>query len=463
MSRNRNAMIDRRNFLRSTIAGLGVGAGFASNLASLNAFAADSTDYKALVCVFLVGGMDGHDTVIPYDSESYNQFQSLREPLLANYDQQGISRRRDHLLPLRASLAGRDFAMPPQFENMHSLFEDGRAAIIGNVGPLVEPINRQTFLNETAKRPARLGSHNDQQSTWMTSRPEGAPTGWGGRFGDIMDAAQANATASFTTISTHGNAVFLNGETVHPLTVSSRGVVGIREGRNNSVYSATLQQVLRDDGNERTSLFKRDLVNIVNSSLDNSAVLRDQLALPGDPTTAFPGSRLAERLQMVAKLIARRDTLGMKRQVFYVPAFGFDTHSDQASRLSLLQTEIDTSIRAFYDSMVEMGIENSVTTFTASDFGRTLGVNGDGTDHGWGGHHLVVGGAVNGGQILGNIPPSELGHDQEYGRGRLIPQISVDQYAGALGKWFGLSESELLDAIPGYGNFDSSALSNLFA
>ena len=460
-------MISRRHFLRNTCAGLGVGAGFASNLASFNAYAADVQDYKALVCVFLFGAMDCHDTVIPYDQASYDQFEAIREPLLAGFDL-GQSRRRGALLGLNGDLGGRQFAFPAELQPLHDLYQQGKAAIVGNVGPLVEPITKTTFDNKSALRPPKLFSHNDQQSVWMASEAEGAQTGWGGRISDIMQAAQANAENSFTAISLRGNSVFLTGQTVQPFVMSSSGalsVTGLTANRTlgSEGFGDIYEDVLRDAEASRNSLFQRDLVSVVNASLDTNALLEEQLELPGDPMTAFPeGSSLAAQLNMVARTIARRNSLGMKRQVFFVATGGFDTHSDQAATLPLLQADVANSIRAFYDSLVEMGVENSVTTFTASDFGRTFSVNGDGTDHGWGSHHLVVGGSVNGGQILGDIPPPAFGHNFDAGRGRLIPQLAVDQYAGALGSWFGLTQSEILEALPGYDRFDSNALSGLF-
>ncbi|MEO1661461.1 MAG: DUF1501 domain-containing protein [Pseudomonadota bacterium] len=459
-------MMNRRHFLRTSCLGLGVGAGFASNLASFNAFAADTDDYKALVCVFFFGAMDSHDMLLPYDQSSYNQFENIREPLLAQYDA-AVSRRRSNLLALNGNVGGRRFAFPQEYGPLHELYQQGDLAIVGNVGPMIEPLTRTTYSSGAARRPAKLFSHNDQQSTWMASRPEGATTGWGGRFADMMQAADANAQAAFTAMSVSGNSVFLSGDDVQPFVISSDGAATVNGIDQNVTLSSPdfndiYQEVLRDTGSNRANLFRRDVASVVNSSLDNNGLLAEQLALPGDPMTAFPGGRLSSQLQMVAKTIARRNSLGMKRQIFFVSTGGFDTHSGQATDLPGLQADIAGSVRAFYDSLVEMGVENSVTTFTASDFGRTLGVNGDGTDHGWGSHHMVLGGAVNGGQVHGDVPPPELGHNQDAGRGRLIPQLSVDQYAAALGSWFGLSNGELNDAIPGLDNFDRSALSGLF-
>lgn len=454
-------MLNRRHFLQASIAGLGAGAGFASNLASLNAFAADAADYKALVCVFLYGGMDGHDSIIPYDAASYEKFRSIRQPLLSGYEAIGTPRRRENLLPLLNSGAGRTFSLPAEFSELRDLYKSGNAAIVGNVGPMIEPMNRQTYQNRSANRPANLFSHNDQQSTWMAFHPEGAKTGWGGRFGDIMVAADANVNSAFTTVSTSGSSIYLTGENVIPFVTNYTGAATVKELGKGTGFSTMYEESLRDLGGHEPNLFHKDLSRIVNSSLNNNATLDESLALPGDPATLFPQSKLASQLRMVARMIARRDVLGMKRQIFFVTVNGFDTHSNQAEQLAELQSEVSSSISAFYNSLIEMGVENQVTTFTASDFGRTLGVNGDGTDHGWGSHHFVVGGAVNGGQIHGDIPPPELGHNYDCGRGRLIPQISVDQYAGAFGNWFGVSQSEMSDAIPGISNFDNNTLDDL--
>lgn len=461
-------MIDRRSFLKSSLAGLGVGAGFAANLASFNAFAQDAEDYRALVCVFLRGGMDNFDTLLPFDQASYREYEALREPLLSKYDSTQ-SRRRSELLRLSGSIHGRDFAFPSEFAPLHQLFESGNLAVIGNVGPLVEPITKESFNNKTGFIPPNLFSHNDQQSIWMASKPEGASIGWGGRFAEIMNAANLNTQSTFSAISTSGPSVFLSGNLLSPFVIGrtqAASVNGLKRGASLGLGSNTFHQLyestLRDQSASRTNLFERDVVEMMNSALDNNATFNEQLSLPGGPTTAFPDSQLADQLNLVAKSIAMREALGVKRQVYFVSVGGFDTHSRQSESLPEMQSMVATAIRAFYQSLIDMGLEQSVTTFTASDFGRTLGINGDGTDHGWGGHQIVVGGAVNGGQIYGNVPPAVLHHDRSIGgRGVIIPDLSVDQYAAALGRWFGLSENELTEAIPGVENFDRSALNGL--
>lgn len=460
-------MINRRFFLKSSCAGVGLASGFAHNLASLNAYADTDDSYKALVCVFLYGGMDSHDSVIPYDPISFGTFERIRAPLLSQYDKLGVSRRHEHLLRLGGELGGREFGFPLELKPLHDLFVNGNAAIVGNVGPLIEPITRRQFENGGGRRPAKLFSHNDQQSIWMASSPEGAASGWGGRMADAMLSSGINERSSFSALSVAGNSVFLTGNSVQPYVTSVEGPPHLTGSQYKRVlgsedFNDVYQEVLRSSDLDNENLFVRDIIDITDQSLESNLALETELAMPSVEMTHFSSGSLALQLKMVARIIARRNSLGLKRQVFFVSLGGFDTHADQANKLPGLQTELASSLRSFYDAMVQMGIEQQVTAFTASDFGRTLGVNEDGTDHGWGAHHFVVGGAVRGGRIYGDVPPPEFGHDYDAGRGRLIPSISVDEYAGAFGRWFGLSESDLIEAIPSLQNFDGNSLIDLF-
>ena len=457
-------MHSRRNFLKHTMAlPLMMGGGsMLGSLAGINAQAADTSGYRALVCVFLFGGMDCHDTVLPYDQSSYNDFANVRRTLLASYNALpgGSTRDRGRLLPLEPASngsGGRQFALPPELEGLHTLFEQGRAAIVGNVGPLLEPTDRAGFLANSAQLPRRLFSHNDQQSTWMAFAPEGAQYGWGGRFGDALRSA--NAESVFSQISLFGNAIFLTGDSVAPFQIGADGVPSIR------VIDATpgaLSGLLRDhfasEGANRSNLFERDYIDISRVSLDANDDLDSALQTASTLSTPFPASGLGQQLRAVAQTIGIRQALGAKRQVFFVGMGGFDTHSAQAIDLPGLQQSLGDAIAAFYTATEELGVADQVTTFTAADFGRTLTANGDGTDHGWGGHHFVVGGAVRGGDIYGNIPEARLGHEQDSGNGRLIPTTSVEQFAAPLGSWFGLNDSELNTALPGLVNFPAGGL-----
>ena len=457
----------RRNFLKSAGAlSLGAAGGFAFDLARMNAFAADTSGYKALVCVFLFGGMDGHDTVIPYDTSNYDEYSQVRRELLRRYDNNegGSTRERDRLLPLTldnaSSFSGRQFALPPELAPLHELIDRGDGAIVANVGPLVEPTTRTTFENGSVRLPPRLFSHNDQQSVWMSSQPEGAQLGWGGRIADMVVAANANPDATFTAVSISGNSVFLSGELTGQIEVGRNGPTEIRGISEDSFYGSGalpgLFEAQLRAGNETVSnLLQRDYLNIVDQSIDANRLLRESFAAASPFTTVFPQTGLAAQLQVVAQMIALRAELGVSRQIFFVGAGGYDTHSNQHTSMPRLHAELAGAMRAFYDATEEVGAAGDVTSFTAADFGRTLTVNRDGTDHGWGGHHLVIGGSVRGNRMVGEFPPPRVNHSQDTTNGRLIPTTSVDQLAGTFGRWFGLNDTELNDALPGLSNFAS--------
>ncbi|MEI6895492.1 MAG: DUF1501 domain-containing protein [Colwellia sp.] len=466
-------MITRRRFLQHTLAGLGVASGFATNLASFNAFAADTSDYKALVCVFLKGGMDGHDLLIPYDLSSWNKFETIREPILSGFDAQpdGLSvRRRDNLIALGTSNSsgvvadGREFSLSQEMIEIADLYQANKVAFVGNVGPLLEPITRQDIDNGGGAVPPRLFSHNDQRSVWQAGQPEGASSGWGGRFGDILQASGANTHAAFTTITTNGSSIFVGGNSVNGFELSTSGgkTIATVSGAP-SAFTTAYNKNLRGLNKSRAHLIRNDIMDMTNSAIDNNLLISQAFGSSAAPTTSFPSTSLGSQLAVVARMIANRDTLGMKRQIFIVSERGYDTHSNQASALGLKHIEISQAMNAFYNETVNMGLENNITTFTASDFGRSLVPNTTGTDHGWGNHHMVMGGAVNGGNIFGNVPEAEVGHDYECGRGRLIPQTSVEQYASPMARWFGLTQAETQEALPNLGSFDESALASLLS
>lgn len=462
----------RRTFLTgasalsaATLTGLG------TSLAAFQASAAETSGYKAIVCLFFLGGMDGHDTVLPYDQASYDQYATIRAPLLSLYDnmQGGSTRDRSRLLPLNPSNAAnfgtRQFALPEELSGIKGLFDSGNAAIVGNVGPLIQPLNRTEFLNETTPQPKRLFSHNDQQSTWMSSQPEGAQFGWGGRFADAALAAGANTGSSdFTTITSLGNELFLTGSQARPYQIGLNGAPEIDAlnffaNNRGTPEGEAIYQKLRDHFEamdfSSTNLIDRDIANSMRTALTTNENFNQAFASIQPFTTPFPGNFLGQQLHAVANTIAIRDALLVNRQVFFVAIGGFDTHSNQATDLPALHSEIDAGVVAFYQAMQEIGLGSDVTLFTASDFGRTLAINGDGTDHGWGSHHFVIGDAVQGGAIYGDMPPYDLGHDQDAGSGRLIPTTSVEQFAEPLGRWFGLNDAELAAALPNLSNFGS--------
>nr|WP_070958491.1 DUF1501 domain-containing protein [Hyphomonas sp. Mor2] len=468
------ANISRRHLL----AGLGT-AGFASSLGSMtnlglnNAWAADTSGYKAMVCIFLKGGMDGADTILPYDQASYNQLQSVRSGLFGTYNSgaSGSSRNRANLLQLNpdnaGNFGGRQFAMPRELAPLHAMFESGDLAVVGNVGPLIQPTTRAQLDNDSAILPKRLFSHNDQQSTWMSFGVEGSRLGWGGRFMDRVISSSPNENRVFSALGASGNDVFLAGNDVSQFTITSAGVAELDIITNRNILGsrnsddATRDKIrtflTRGDLQSR-NIFEQDEALATANAIQNAEQYASAQANATPFNTTFSG-RLSQQMQAVAETIKIRQFLNVSRQMYYVSVGGYDTHSGQAGTLGGLHTDLAAAISSFRDAMLEIGEWNNVVVFTASDFGRTLIDNGNGTDHGWGGHHLVAGGAVRGKNIYGDIPTADLGNGS-YTRtgGRLIPSTSVEQYAATMGSWFGLNTAELQTSLPNLTNFNTSDL-----
>lgn len=456
----------RRQFLKNGAAALSASSvgTVLSSMSSFNALAqSNEDDYKAIVCIFLFGGMDCHDVVLPFDQASWDSYAQIRQSFL---NVQGNTRTRSNLLPLNPvnanAFGNRQFALPPEMPNIKSLFDNGNAAIIGNVGPLIEPVSKSQFDQDGVRLPPRLFSHNDQQATWQASSPEGAQFGWGGLFADAALAANPNNAKEFTTITSSGNELFLTGRNAQPYQISTQGAASVnvlewlREFEDSAQGQSLLNQVTGHfEAKSFTSnnLLQQDVATILaNAYAANEKYNQTQLSAP-TLSTQFPATPLGTQLRAVANTISTRTQLQVNRQVFLVGIGGFDTHSQQAQDLPQLLAQLDTGVAAFYQALQELNLTNQVTTFTASDFGRTLAVNGDGTDHGWGGHHFVVGGAVQGNHIYGTIPPASFNHEWDAGGGRLIPSVAVEQLAAPLGRWFGLNDAELNSALPNLVNF----------
>ena len=458
----------RRQFLRTASALStmvpAAGSGLALNLATIGAAAAQSapSDYKALVCVFLFGGCDYANTVLATDPDSWAAYLAARslppDPVALDLPGAGTARA---VLPLAhangAGLnAGRAFAVHPNLLKFQTLFDAGRGAVVGNVGPLVVPLTRAQYADRSMPKPPALFSHNDQQSTWMAFGPEGARVGWGGRMGDLLGAS--NGDPVFTCISASGNAVFLSGEQTIQYQVGGNGPVGIN-GINGTVFgnggaSVALRGIVTED---RGHLIEKEFNRVTSRSILAGQKMADAMAVKPSAgfTTPFPTANagLASQLRTVARIIAGRSIIGARRQVFMVGVGGFDNHDGLNGALVNLMQTLANGFEWFDGAMNELGLANNVTTFTASDFGRTLTSNGDGSDHGWGGHHYVVGGAVRGRDVYGRFPVIGVNTSDDVGQGRLLPGVAVDQYAATLGKWFGLSDQQLLDVMPNLKNF----------
>ena len=465
--------LSRRAFLRrsSQLAAAGTAASWAMGLAGIGEAAAFSagTDYKALVCIFLYGGNDHNSTLIPYDTPNYNLYSAIRGG--------GAGQTAGGITPDRASLAATvltpsagqvltnnvQYALAPEMTRLKALFDLGKMAPLLNVGPLIAPLTLAQYnsSNLTANpRPAKLFSHNDQQSTWQSSKPEGASDGWGGRMGDL--ALSSNSNALFTCISATGNAVFLSGQQALAYQVSSSGALSVN-GIKNALFgsgagSTALRTLMTQSSN---NVLEAEYNRVAKRAIDAEGVITAALQ-PVNLTTSFKPATgrnpLADQLAIVAKLIAARQPLGAKRQVFMVSMGGFDLHDLLIAKHGGLLAQLDFAMDAFYKATTELGIADKVTTFTASDFGRTLASNGDGSDHGWGSHHFIMGGAVKGGQYYGTAPQISVTSTDQVGQGRLLPTTAVDQYAATLAKWFGVAPSELSGVSPNIGRFASSDL-----
>jgi len=353
---------------------------------------------------------------------------------------------------------GRPFALPPELQPIETLFSAGRAAIVANVGPLLRPVTRAQYLARSVPLPPKLFSHNDQQSVWQASVPEGAIHGWGGRIGDVL--ASANAKSTFTSISVAGNAVWASGQATTQYQVGPGGAIAVNAlGNANLLGSASAAQLLRKViADPRTHVLQNDHTRLMQRALSANQDVTDAMAGTAPLQTAFPEGSLAAQLKMVARLIGARNNLGAKRQVFFVSLGGFDHHAFLSGSHPPLLAQLAGAISAFDAALGELNVRNQVTMFTASDFGRSLLSNGDGSDHGWGSHHFVIGGAVRGRDIYGRFPVVAVNTDDDAGQGRLIPSTSVDQYAASFARWMGLSDAQLADVLPNLQYFSPTSL-----
>lgn len=462
----------RRAFLRRSgqLALSGTALPFALNLAAMGEAAAfDATDYKALVCVFFYGGNDYANTVVTYDDPSYNAYSAIRGGG-AGQTAGGIALAKADLAatllnPTTPLAAGRQYALHPSMSGLAGLFNSGQAAVQLNVGPLVVPLTRAQYNSPDRKTyplPPKLFSHNDQQSVWQSSSPEGSTIGWGGNIGDL--ALASNNTSLFTCISVTGNAVFLSGDSALSYQVSTSGAVPIAGVKSNVYGSSAVKTALSALVQQsRSHTLENEYNKVTTRAIGAEAQITAGLAGVTLATPFSAGNSLADQLKMVARLIGARAALGSKRQVYMVSIGGFDLHDNLIAEHPGVLGKVSDAMTSFYNATVELGVANKVTAFTASDFGRTLASNGDGADHGWGSHHLMVGGAVKGKALYGTPPPVSVGStaaaaDQWHvGQGRLLPSTSVDQYAATLARWFGVADSELAGILPNLSHFGAAA------
>lgn len=418
--------------------------------ASLPSKGQTTEDYKALVCIYLAGGADGHNLLVPQETSAYNAYRSIRGGL-ALPDGQAT------LLPITTP-SGVPYALPSGLQAIHPLWAQGRLAAIANVGPLLAPTTHAQIVGGTATLPAQLFSHPDQAQLAQAGNGTGGGTGWGGRVADAM--LSRNGTSRFpAAVSMSGAALFTSGNQVQ----SASLIPGYNlDADGMTTWPATaaaarsqgLNDILALDGGVRliqaANQVRRDAQSI-------GALLRSGTG--GTVATVFPGTELGAQLQQVARLIAMRKSVGVRRQVFYVQLGGWDTHGGQSWQHFDLSRQLAQAMAAFYATTVELGVANLVTTFTQSEFGRSLQPSGSGCDHGWGNHHFILGGAVRGGQVYGRFPyPALGGSDDANSRGCLIPSTSLEQFGATLARWFGLDATAIAAAFPNLGAFGSADL-----
>src|SRR5581483_8187607 len=341
----------------------------------------------------------------------------------------------------------------PDLTSLANLFNQGKLTMVANVGTLVAPTTRNDYINGTAAVPINLFSHEDQSVQWMTSVPDRGDirTGWGGRAADLVASLNSNSRVSLA-LSIAGTNTFEVGNTVVPYLISpdgSLGLHGLGESTNDQIRIDGFKRLLALPHN---NLFEQVYSDTMSRSIAENEVLSNALA-GVSVNTQFPDTDLGKQLAMVSKLIAARTNLGMQRQIFFVAVGGYDTHGDQLAAQSGLLQELSGGMNAFYNATVELGVEQSVTTFTASDFGRTLPTNGGGSDHGWGSHQFVMGGSVIGNRLYGSFPTLAVNGPDDTEDGRWIPTTSVDEFSATLARWFGVAASDMATVFPNIGRF----------
>jgi len=445
----------RRDFLKlglKSASALGT-LGALGKLGQINAHAANPSPYRALVCIFLSGGNDGNNTIVPLNTgvQNYTTYQTARQSLAIS---------QASLLSVAAK-SGETYGLNPNLEEIRALYQTGKAAMLANVGMLVVPIPDKSTYNVYASGgsmlPVNLFSHSDQTSQWQNTAPSGiSSTGWGGRMADNLQSL--NSGAAFpAVVTTGGCGPFCTGAQSLPTVVPAGGAIPITGNGSNLARIQGFNQLLTFDNGlqlvqQANGIVTRgaSYVNALNSQLTSAPALQ----------TVFPSSNLAQQLKMVARIIQVHAGLNLNRQIFFVNYGGFDTHASQLADQGPLLKDLSQAVNAFYNATVELGADQSVTTFASSEFGRTLMANSSGgTDHAWGNHHFIVGGGVVGGDLYGKYPTLQLGSALDAtGRGTMIPTTSVDQYAATLAKWFGVDPTNMAQIFPNIGNFAAADL-----
>jgi uncharacterized protein (DUF1501 family) len=457
--------VNRREFLKKTGAATATGAALAHYPGMVFSQGMGTTapfgDYKALVCLFLHGGNDSYNMLVPRSNAEYGVYAASRQTMAVA---------QNDLLPINPLTSdGTDYGLHPAMGGIQNLFEQGRAAFVNNIGPLVEPTTKTEYFNKSILLPPQLFSHSDQQDQWHSLKGATVSnTGWAGRIADLIRDRVANQLLA-TNVSLQGSSLFQSADETVGYVMGSNGPISFAgfarpEDLNDPNLTVEERALIDLFIQQRQSfesvidaqydtIYERGYAEVQRRAVSSVDLVSDALEQAPVLTTVFPDSPLGDQLRTVARLIAAKDVLQMERQVFLVDKGGFDTHDNQLVQQPLLLGDVSDSIKAFYDALVEIGMAGSVTTFTQSDFGRTLTSNGDGTDHAWGGIQFVVGDAVAGRELYGTFPDLALNSADDVGGGRFIPTTSADQYAATLARWFGIDDVDLPLVAPNIGNF----------
>lgn len=450
--------LNRRNFLGqascaaigsttllSTILNMGVSNSLAGMTTSSYAAAGD---YKAMVCILLAGGNDSFNMLVPRNGNHYSEYATSRSNLALP---QG------DLLPLNYTDAnGKQFGLHPSMPEVQTLFNNNKLAFIANVGTLIEPTTKIQYLNKSKPVPVGLLSHADQIQQWQTSIPQTrSPKGWGGRMADILHAGNANQNISMN-ISLSGTNIFQVGNQIaeYAIRASAGGSVGISTYTGTSTLDLALKQGTESLlAQQYQDIFKSTFTNKITDSQSNHVEFSAAINQAPVLNTSFSANPVSANMELIAKTIAVRNILNVKRQTFFITIGGWDHHDEVLNNQVAMLSVVSKALSEFQTAMEELNLADCVTTFTASDFGRTLTSNGNGSDHAWGGNVMVMGGAVNGGQIYGEYPSLALDSDDDVGGAILLPSISTDEYFAELSKWFGVANSDLSYVLPNIGNF----------
>lgn len=464
--------ISRRQFIgQANCAAVGT-ASLLSSLLSLRltagaASASNFTDYKALVCLFLNGGNDSFNMLVPRQQSAYNEYEQVRGGVGGT----GLAIPRSDLHQITSSLqntsAGAgysDFGIHPDLPYLKTLYDQGDLAFVSNVGSLIEPTSLVQYNDGSKPKPEGLFSHPDHQIHWQTLVPQvrgSAPKGWGGRMAEVMSHANQQSNIAMN-ISLSGANVLQSGTTTVPYITDPRGVVELSNYGQDPTLALAVDDIL---GQHYQSIYSKTLAHTNRNSIDASVAFKsalDSLSTPFDPSVISGETQTYQRLSMVSKIMEARTALSMNRQIFFVERGGWDHHNELLTPQSDLFIELNEAIEIFWTAIKSMGLQNNVVLYTASDFGRTLTSNGSGSDHAWGGNHFIISGSgnINGGEIYGEYPDLALNNSStDLGRGRILPTTSVDSYMAELAYWYGVPNSEISTVIPNINNFSSSFVS----